>query len=122
MLRRVCRSFLQTTEVSRGVAAAMSIASALGLAANDAVALHNSNELAVRLLPCDLHARVAPLARQVAELEVGIAQRLAETKSPVAALEPIADVRLTTWPVSKAVGSVKNQGPKLIEPVERLRR
>ena len=32
-------------------------------------------------------------------------------------LKPIADARLTTWPVGKAVGSVKNQGPKLIEPI-----
>ena len=84
---------MQVSEVSRAVAAAMSIASALGLAVNDAVVLHNSNKLAVRLLPCDVFARVAPLAHQVAELEVEIAQRLAETESPVAALEPRAEPR-----------------------------
>ena len=79
---------MQVSEVSRAVAAAKSIASALGLAVNDAAVLHNSNKLSVRLQPCDVLARVAPLAQQVAEREVEIAQRLAETESPVAALEP----------------------------------
>ena len=84
---------MQVSEVSRAVTAAMSIASALGLAVNDAVVLQNSNKLAVRLLPCDVLARVAPMAQQVAELEVEIAQRLSETESPVAALEPRAEPR-----------------------------
>jgi aminoglycoside phosphotransferase (APT) family kinase protein len=66
----------------------MSIASALGLTVDDAVVLQNSNKLAVRLLPCDVLARVAPLAHQVAQFEVDLAQRLAETACPVAALEP----------------------------------
>jgi len=66
----------------------MSIASALGLAVDDAVVLQNSNKLAVRLLPCDVLARVAPLAQQVALFEVKLAQRLAEIESPIAALEP----------------------------------
>ncbi len=66
----------------------MSIASALDLTVNDAVVLHNSNKLAVRLLPCDVFARVAPLGQEVAQFEVELAQRLAETESPVAALEP----------------------------------
>jgi len=71
----------------------MSIASALDLTVNDAVVLQNSNKLAVRLLPCDVLARVAPLAQQVAQFEVELAQRLAETESPVAALEPRAEPR-----------------------------
>src|ERR1700733_3524833 len=66
----------------------MSIALALDLTVDDAVVLQNSNELAVRLLPCDVLARVAPLAQQVALFELELAQRLAETESPVAALEP----------------------------------
>ena len=37
----------------------MSSASALGLTVDDATALHNSNRLALRLLPCDVLARVA---------------------------------------------------------------
>ncbi|HEX4197805.1 MAG TPA: aminoglycoside phosphotransferase family protein [Caulobacteraceae bacterium] len=71
----------------------MSIASALGLTVDDAVVLQNSNKLAVRLLPCDVLARVAPLAQQVALFEIELAQRLAETGSPVAALEPRTDPR-----------------------------
>src|SRR5258708_6706377 len=71
----------------------MSIASALDLAVDDAVVLQNSNKLAVRLLPCDVFARVAPLTQQVAQFEVELAQRLAETWSPVAALEPRVEPR-----------------------------
>ena len=66
----------------------MSTASALDLTVCDAVVLQNSNRLAVRLLPCDVLARIAPLARQVAQFEIELAQRLSETESPVAALEP----------------------------------
>ena len=71
----------------------MSTASALGLTVDDAVVLQNSNKLALRLLPCDVLARVAPLAHQVAQFEVELAQRLAETKSPVAGLEPRVEPR-----------------------------
>jgi thiamine kinase-like enzyme len=76
------------------MAAAMSIASALGLKSTDATILHNSNKLAVRLLPCDVLARVAPEAHQVAGLEVQLAQLLAESGSPVAALEPRVEPRV----------------------------
>jgi aminoglycoside phosphotransferase (APT) family kinase protein len=79
---------MQAAEVPRAVAAASSTASALGLTVDDAIVLHDSNKLAVRLLPCDVMARVAPAAHQVAQFEVELAQRLAPTESPVAALEP----------------------------------
>ena len=78
---------MRTSEVPRAVAAAMSIASALDLAVRDAVVLQNSNKLAVRLLPCDVLARIAPEGQHVAQLEIELAQRLVETGSPVAALE-----------------------------------
>jgi hypothetical protein len=55
---------------------------------DDAVVLQNSNKLTLRLLPCDTLARVAPLADQVLQFEVELAGLLAETGSPVAALEP----------------------------------
>jgi aminoglycoside phosphotransferase (APT) family kinase protein len=71
----------------------MSTASALGLAVDNAVVLQNSNKLAVRLLPCDVFARVAPVAQQVALFEVELAQRLAETGCPVAALDPRVEAR-----------------------------
>jgi aminoglycoside phosphotransferase (APT) family kinase protein len=79
---------MQASEVPRAMAAAMSIASALDLTVDDAIVLHDSNRLALRLLPCDVLARVAPEAHQVAQFEVDLAQQLAETESPVAALEP----------------------------------
>jgi hypothetical protein len=72
----------------------MSAASALGLTVEDAIVLHDSNRLAVRLLPCDVLARVAPAAHQAAQFEVELAQRLAETRSPVAVLEPRAGPRV----------------------------
>ena len=66
----------------------MSTASALGLAVGDAIVLQNSNKLSLRLLPCDVFARVAHAGREVARLEVELAQRLAEAESPVAVLDP----------------------------------
>lgn len=66
----------------------MSTASALGLAVGDAIVLQNSNKLALRLLPCDVFARVAHAGREVARFEVELAQQLAEIESPVAALDP----------------------------------
>ena len=71
----------------------MATASALGLTVDDAIVLRDSNKLAVRLLPCDVLARVALLAHQVAQFEVELAQRLAETESPVGALEPRVEPR-----------------------------
>jgi hypothetical protein len=85
---------MQASEVPRAVAAAMSTASALDLTVDDAIVLHDSNRLAVHLLPCDVLARVALLAHQVAQFEVELAQRLAETESPVGALEPRVEPRV----------------------------
>jgi aminoglycoside phosphotransferase (APT) family kinase protein len=85
---------LQAAEVPRAVAAAISIASSLGLAADDAIVLQDSNRLTLRLLPCDVLARVAPVAHQVARFEIEIAQRLAGSGSPVAALEPRVEPRV----------------------------
>jgi hypothetical protein len=85
---------LRASEVPVAVAAAMSIASSLGLAADDAVVLQDSNKLTLRLLPGDVLARVAPVADQVAQFEIELAQRLAGSGSPVAALEPRVEPRV----------------------------
>ena len=85
---------MQASEVPRAVAAAMSTASALDLTVDDVIVLHDSNRLALRLLPCDVLARVAPVAHQVAQFEVDLAQRLTKTESPVAALEPRVEPRV----------------------------
>ena len=79
---------MQVSEVPRAVAAAMSAASSAGLTADDAIGLHDSNKLTLRLLPCDVLARVAPVGDQVARFEVDLAQRLVESGCPVAALDP----------------------------------
>jgi hypothetical protein len=79
---------MQAPQVSRAVAAALATASALGLVVDDAVVLSNSNRLTLRLRPDDVLARVAPVDRQVARLEVELAQRLAELGCPVAVLDP----------------------------------
>ncbi len=86
---------MRASDIPRAVAAARSIASALDLRVDDAVVLQDSNRLAVRLLPCDVLARVAYVAGQAgAEFEVEIARRFAETDSPVAALEPRVEPRV----------------------------
>lgn len=79
---------MQPSVLPRAVAAATATASSLGLGVDDAIVLHDSNKLTLRLLPCDVLARVAPAADQVAQFEVDLARRLAEAGCPVAALDP----------------------------------
>jgi aminoglycoside phosphotransferase (APT) family kinase protein len=85
---------MQASEVPRAVAAAMSTASSLDLTVDDAIVLHDSNKLTLRLMPCDVLARVAPVAHQVSQFEVELAQRLAEPGCPVAALDPRVEPRV----------------------------
>jgi aminoglycoside phosphotransferase (APT) family kinase protein len=85
---------MQVSELRRATAAAMSIASSLGLAVDDAIVLQDSNKLSVRLLPCDVLARVAPVAHQVSQFELELAQRLAAAGCPVAALDPRVEPRV----------------------------
>ncbi|MFL1380352.1 MULTISPECIES: phosphotransferase [unclassified Nocardiopsis] len=85
---------MRAAESSRAVAAAGAIAASLGLAVEDAVVLHDSNKLTLRLLPCDAVARVAPVAEQVAGFEVDLAQRLTAAGCPVAALDPRVEPRV----------------------------
>ena len=85
---------MQASQVPRAEATALSIASSLGLAADDAIVLQNSNRLTLRLLPCDVLARVAHVGRHVAQLEIELARRLAESGSPVAVLDPRVEPRV----------------------------
>lgn len=75
-------------ELQRAVASATAVATSLGLRTDDAVVLHRSNRLTLRLLPCDVLARVAPEGHGVARFEVDLALVLSATASPVAALDP----------------------------------
>lgn len=80
--------------VSRAIAAVTSLAETMDLRVDDTVLMQNSNKLALRVLPCDVLARIALVGDEVAALEVELAQRLAATASPVAALEPRVDPRV----------------------------
>lgn len=84
---------MEAAELQRAITAAKSIASSLGLPVDEGIVLNNSNKLALRLLPCDVLARVAPVSEQVALFEIELAQRLTESGSPVAALEPRVEPR-----------------------------
>jgi hypothetical protein len=108
------------SEFSRAVAAAMSTASSLGLTADDAVVLHNSNKLTVRLLPCDVLARIAPVAHQIAGFEIELARGLAESGCPVAVpdrrVEPRVYERdgfeITLWTYYESTG------PREVSPAD----
>lgn len=78
----------------RAVAAALAIARGFGPAADDAIVLQSSNRLAVRLLPCDTLARVAPRSHHAASLEVDLALRLERAGAPVATVEPRVEPRV----------------------------
>ena len=82
---------VEMSDLTRAIAAATSVAASLDLPVNDAIVLHNSNRLALRLTPCEVLARVAPLGHEAAQLEVELAQRLAAAGCPVGLLEPRVD-------------------------------
>ncbi len=85
---------MKASDVRRAVAASVATAAALDLTVDDAVVLHDSNRLALRLLPCDVLARVAPVTHQAAQFEIDLAQRLTASESPVGALEPRVEPRV----------------------------
>ncbi|WP_343389973.1 aminoglycoside phosphotransferase family protein [Candidatus Amarobacter glycogenicus] len=70
--------------------AAKSVASALGLRAEDALLLHNSNRIAVRFLPCDVLARVGPARTHGADFgfELEVSRRLAASGAPCGEPDP----------------------------------
>jgi hypothetical protein len=103
---------MDVSETERAVAAGIATAVSLGMTANDAVVLHNSNRLAVHLRPCDVLARVAPKSHQPGYVfEVEVARRLAETNGPVAGLDPRVepqvylqdDFSITLWTYYESV-------------------
>lgn len=105
---------MEAPDLRRAVEAATATVSALGLQADDTVVITNSDRIVARLLPCDVLARVAPLAHRAgSEFEVEIARRLAEVGAPVAELDPRAEPRLwvrdgfaiSLWTYYEPVGS-----------------
>jgi hypothetical protein len=119
---------MQASEFSRALAAARSTASALGLMVDHTIVLHDSNKLTVRLLPCDVLARVAPVTHHVAQFEIELAQQLAESGSPVAALEPRVrprvyerdDFEVTLWTYYEPVSRQEVSPADYAEALERL--
>jgi aminoglycoside phosphotransferase (APT) family kinase protein len=102
---------VQASLARRAVAAARSTASTFDLPVDAAVVLNDSNRLVVRLMPCDVVARVTPpaaLASVTASAswlsgeayqarlatEVEVVKRFAETDSPVAGLDPRFEPRV----------------------------
>ena len=72
---------MQASEVPRAVAAATSTVSSLDLTVDDAIVLHDSNKLTLRLLPGEVLARVAPIAHQAAQFEIELAERLTDPRA-----------------------------------------
>lgn len=86
---------MREPELSRAIAAARSTASAADLAVQSVVVLQNSTRVIVHLLPCDIVARIAPIALQPsAEFEVALAQQLVAAGSPVARLDARVEQRV----------------------------
>jgi Phosphotransferase enzyme family len=86
---------MQASEAPRAIAAGMSTAAMLGLTAHHAIVLQDANRIVLRLLPCDVVARVAPIAHQAgAAFEVDLARRLAATESPISILDPRVEPRI----------------------------
>jgi Ser/Thr protein kinase RdoA (MazF antagonist) len=110
------------------VRAAISTALALGLRVDDAVVLQDSNKLTLRLLPCDIVARVAHGGQELAEFEVELARRLAATGSPVVALEPRVEPRVyvcdgftvTLWTYHEPVSSREAAPAEYADALKRL--
>jgi hypothetical protein len=105
---------MEAPDLRRAVEAARATACALRLRVDDVAVISNSDRVALRLVPCDVLARVAPSAHQAgSEFEVEVARRLAETDGPVAELEPRAEARvyarddfaISLWTYYEPVGS-----------------
>ena len=86
---------MEASDLRRAVEAGRATASALGLQVDDAVVVNNSDRIALRLDPCDVLARVAPMAHRAgSQFEVEVARRLTEVDGPVAELEPRVEPRV----------------------------
>jgi aminoglycoside phosphotransferase (APT) family kinase protein len=82
-------------ERPRAEAAALAVLSGAGLRADTVEVVQASNRLTVRVLPCDVLARVAPESyRPSAEFEVEVARQLAAADAPAVALEPRLEPRV----------------------------
>ncbi|MFE1292863.1 phosphotransferase family protein [Streptomyces sp. NPDC058751] len=105
---------MEPLELRRAVEAGQAAASEQGLQVDDAIVIHNSDRVALRLVPCDVLARVAPMGHLAdSEFEVEVARRLADVDAPVAELERGVEPRvylrdafaISLWTYYEPVGS-----------------
>ncbi|WP_030667042.1 phosphotransferase [Streptomyces cellulosae] len=105
---------MEPSELRRAIEAGRATASELGLHVDDVIVVHNSDRVALRLVPCGVLARVAPLGHLAgSEFEVEVARRLAEVDAPVAELDPRVEPRvhvrdafaISLWTYYEPVGS-----------------
>ena len=114
--------------VRRANAAASSLARALGLQVDQAVVIHNSNKLALHLLPCEVFARIAPTGQEVAALELAVARGLAAVGAPVALPEPRVEPRaydvdgfvVTFWTYYAPAPSAEDSPAAYADALQRL--
>lgn len=86
---------MEPLQLHRAIETGRATALELGLQVEDAVVVNNSDRVALRLVPCDVLARVAPTADQAdAEFEVEVARRLTEVDAPIAELDPRIEPRI----------------------------
>ena len=122
---------MQTSQIQPAVDAAVSSASELGLSVEDASVIQNSNRLAVRLLPCDVLARVAASVRrnhEGAAFEVEMARQLEAADCPIAVLEPRVEPRvhvrdgfaITYWTYYEPVPASDTTLAEYAQTLERL--
>jgi hypothetical protein len=119
---------MHSSDLQTAVRAAIAIASAAGLIADDAAVLRNSDKVMLRLLPCDVVARIEHEGRGCAAFEVELAQRLADTRSPAVALEPRVEPRVyhrdgfavTLWTYYEALPSDGIAPDEYADALERL--
>ena len=85
---------MELSEVQRAIVAASSLASEFGLPVEETVVVHNSDRIAVRLIPCEVLARIGPSEQQDSfEFEVDVARQLSATDSPIGQLDPRVEPR-----------------------------
>ena len=103
---------MEPSEVRRASVAARETAASLGLRVSDPIVVHNSDRIALRLLPCDVLVRIAPASwRTGMQFEAAVAERLAGIGSPVGELDPRVehdvhlrdDFAMTFWTYYEAV-------------------
>lgn len=82
---------MDAPEEERAVTATTKLGSELGLAVDEATIVCSSNKLALRLLPCDVFARVAYVGQEAFDFEIEIARRLTDNGSPIASLDTRVD-------------------------------